>query len=362
MPRQEEGENQSQETGSQDSSLGSIVPMPSPLSQFLPLRNSPEPSSDAPSPPPAQDLSFLDDMPTQQEAGSKVGDPLAPVRYISPERKIEGEDVVENPGGIEGEEKEEDAEVQIIYDDGCKNRRKVPEGMMAPRRSLHSIQEDAAMVEGQLNNITGENSTPQSLLKKREDVRVKLETLLENVEAYGTRTGGSRKVDPIWDLGQRIQKMLRANEQATNKLKILLEDQARQGDHHQHQEPRLEEPDQATPHNDNNEDEDIIQTTPQPKKVERRKMDTLNRLRRHNKMVERQQHFKKNMEDAGGNEASHMRGHEEMVSRQLQFEKNMEHAGVNEASQNQATATEEQSSNMAVEERPNSQTERPACT
>ena len=169
-------------------------------------------------------------------------------------------------------------------------------------------------------------------------------------------------MDPIWDLGQRIQKMLRANEQVMNKLKILLEDQARQGDHHQHQEPRLEEPDQATPHNDNNEDEDIIQTTPQPKKVERRKMDTLNRLRRHNKMVERQQHFKKNMEDAGGNEASHMRGHEEMVSRQLQFEKNMEHAGVNEASQNQATATEEQSSNMAVEERPNSQTERPACT
>ena len=170
-------------------------------------------------------------------------------------------------------------------------------------------------------------------------------------------------MDPIWDLGQRIQKMLRANEQATNKLKILLEDQARQqGDNPQQQEPRLEEPDQATPHNDNNEDEDIIQTTPQPKKVGRRKMDTLNRLRRHNKMVERQKHFKKNMEDAGGNEASHMRGHEEMVSRQLQFEKNMEHAGVNEASQNQATATEEQSSNMAVEERPNSQTERPACT
>ena len=76
VPRQEEGENQSQETGSQESSLGSIVPIPSPLSQFLPLRNSPEPSSDAPSPPPAQDLSFLDDMPTQQEAGSKVGDPL----------------------------------------------------------------------------------------------------------------------------------------------------------------------------------------------------------------------------------------------------------------------------------------------
>ena len=79
-------------------------------------------------------------------------------------------------------------------------------------------------------------------------------------------------------------------------------------------------------------------------------------------MVERQQHFKKNMEDAGGNEASHMGGHEEMVRRQKLFEKNMEHAGVNEASQNQATATEEQSSNMAVVERPNSQTERPACT
>ena len=169
-------------------------------------------------------------------------------------------------------------------------------------------------------------------------------------------------MDPIWDLGQRIQMMLRANEQVTNKLKILLEDQARQGDDPQQEEPRLEKLDQATPHNDNNEDEDIIQTTPQPKKVGRRKMDTLNRLRGHVERVERQQNFKKNMEDAGGNEASHMRGHEEMVSRQLQFEKNMEHAGVNEASQNQATATEEQSSNMAVEERPNSQTERPACT
>ena len=156
-------------------------------------------------------------------------------------------------------------------------------------------------------------------------------------------------MDPIWDLGQRIQKMLRANEQATNKLKIILEDQARQqGDDHQQQEPRLEEPDQATPHNDNNEDEDIIQTTPQPKKVGRRKMDLLNRLRGHKEMVDRQQQFKKNMENAGGSEAS----------------------------QKQATTTEEQSSNAqdlnlnsggsverrAVEERPNSQAERPACT
>ena len=341
MPRQEEGENQSQETGSQESSLGSIVPMPSPLSQFLPLRNSPEPSTDAPSPPPAQDLSFLDDMPTQQEAGSKVGDPLAPVRYISPERKIEGEDEDDNKRS-----NEVDNEVKIIFDDGNR-RQKFPEGMPPPRKPFRDIQEDAARVEEELNNITGD-SMPESLLKKREDVRVKLETLLENVEAYGTRTGGSRKVDPIWDLGQRIQKMLRANEQATNKLKILLEDQARQGDDPQQQEPRLEEPDQATPHNDNNEDEDIIQTTPQPKKVGRRKMDLLNRLRGHKEMVDRQQQFKKNMENAGGSDAS----------------------------QKQATATEEQSSNAqdlnlnsggsverrAVEERPNSQAERPPCT